>query len=206
MDKRLEAVNDFLLFSVMGITVSDTNNLELLKFSAIRRAYRDAAAHVLVTSDNKNLVRRPGIDCLMDCIDIDNPQSVENIIHKLMQCINDNGERELIGIGIAQKWVAMSFKYIIIAETLAGKGDLADKIIKEYAIPIDRFILKEINCSEAWSGLTKEQYEAVQNSIVEKKRECEDLFIAENRIWIKHVQNDSESVIKEFMKRKRSGD
>lgn len=185
---REENASSFMLFACFGIASADDRR-EVIA-SAIDRAYRDAAAHVLSfeAEDKKkttNAVRRKAAE------------RIQKAIEELTSCqrVYDDWHKELIkdlkGIydghdlkkgyeftyGVAQKWVNMTMKYLYIIDYFCHSlgyentdFQLAyDAMIRKYCedfhVPIDGYIMKaakkEFGVKSSFSAWSKiESYEA----------------------------------------------
>lgn len=190
------AATDFLLYSVLGITCADAADKDLLKFAAIQRAYRDAASHVLennVTGGNEENVRTPGTKVLMEEIDLDNPKFPSEIIGKMKCKIN------AASYGILQKWVNMTYKYLIIVCELNGDAKTKNALLEKYEIPIDSNILKAVGDNNTkWSKIDEESYKEIKEALEKKVEDCQDdKFLWENKNWIKQAYKEN-IVIKRF--------
>lgn len=163
----LDNINvDFLLYSCLSVSTDDIRKKEakeILSF-AIRRAYRDASSHVLSIKDknprdNKTSDKNPDniiakkVNDLTQEIDYDKWHC--NLCNLLIDAYSDSsyneeGEREF-SFGIAQKWVNMTMKYLVLLCDICCCYDLGDsKFYKEYGkrikrdalhAPVDRYII-----------------------------------------------------------------
>lgn len=155
---------DFLLFSYFGITV-DSDADEVIS-ACIRRAYRDAASHVLTVKDeivtDKQLLDTAGIEStakdrsLKTVLKEIGVKKIRTFIGELSCKTKESydtkhGElcKDLVGLykdhcnnercftcGVAQKWVNMSVKYLWLFSLLP------DGLDKNLHIPLDSYIIK----------------------------------------------------------------
>ena len=196
---------DFLLFSVLGITQEDAKDFELAKYACINRAYLDAARRVLKTKDNPE-IRNNGTIFLMKCITEHRIESAEKIIEQLKLHICKDEDK--VTIGIIQKWVNMTYKYLIMLyDATSENKSLIDLLLDAYDIPLDSAILKI--CKEknkAWSTINEEdKYKKIQAILKEfEEKDSATCFNWENDKWIEERSKEKDSVRNKYERYKKN--
>lgn len=209
--KEDDLATDFLIFSYFGIRKKDfkeddgiVNNKEeqikLLVATAINRAFRDAASHVLKTGEKNEEVRSKGANFLLKNIDVENMQNVYDLIKGLQNEITEETqvEEKEFTVGISQKWVNMTYKYIYILDKLMFKENLIDDedFENNYEIPIDRYIISAAGLgSKPWSTYDICNYDSAKE-IINKKVDKNNKFEWENTNWMEKAINQSDSTYK----------
>lgn len=193
-DYMYETSLDFFLFSLIGITSKDAENFELLKFACINRAYLDAARRVL--HENNKDIRRAGVNFLMENISIDQIYSAGDLIDKLCNKVSYLKEK----IGISQKWVNMTYKYMIATcSALKINISMCEKLISAYKVPVDSVILSVINDKRmSWSQLDHEQYKYVDDRINNLADKYFNRYLWENSQWLQERHDMKDSIINKY--------
>lgn len=151
---------DFLLFSCVGITLDDDKDTIIKQI--IKRAYRDASSHVLsVYEKKKDSCYKKAEQCI--CCFLNNIRNGDFreqhtcAANSLMGIYKGNTAKEhRFTLGIAQKWLNMSVKYLFVVYTILkqyneGSGFLdyyrksINDIEQNCDIPIDSFILEAVS-------------------------------------------------------------
>lgn len=164
MNERQNNALDFLLYSYCSISFDDLNELnskEVLGY-LVDRAYKDAASHVLSVepkrdSDPKKTAR----EALIMRINIlsDTSQSYDFWHHELCERIckiyRDQSNKTSMSYGIAQKWVNMTMKNLMVVCDVAYLTDAVNsKFVEEYGplieehrkqfhVPVDSYIIDQ---------------------------------------------------------------
>ena len=162
MNERQNNALDFLLYSYCSISFDDLNELnskEVLGY-LVDRAYKDAASHVLSVepkrdSDPKKTAR----EALIMRINIlsDTSQSYDLWHHELCERIceiyRDNSNKTSMSYGIAQKWVNMTMKNLMVVYDVAcltdasnftfveKYGPLIEQYREQFHVPVDSYII-----------------------------------------------------------------
>ena len=180
---EIENAIDFLLFTYFGITLDD-NDDKLILDKIVDRAYRDASSRVLSVKEGNEKCKdsaKEHIKCFLNNIKNYNFQELhKNCALELIEIYKDktNDDYEFT-YGIAQKWLNMSVKYLIIIAKVLEKYNSENEFYKSYKdyissiekncdVPIDDYILEA-----AWS-LEKEN-DKFQNKKIKfplKKNKC----------------------------------
>ncbi|MBE5926615.1 MAG: hypothetical protein E7270_06595 [Lachnospiraceae bacterium] len=195
---------DFLLFTVLGITKDNaTNDFELAKFACINRAYLDAARRVLKTNNNE-IIRNIGTEYLMDSIKKDNINSAQKVINELNSTLNST-ENEIdkeVSIGIIQKWVNMTYKYMIMLyDIIDCDNDMISKLLEAYDVPLDSTILKAVGIkNKAWSKINDvnayNKTQAILRELAENN--SANCFNWENSTWVEERGKEKDSVYNKY--------
>ncbi len=159
---------DFLLFSYFGITLEDGVQDEVLLNAAIRRAYRDAASHVLHLTEKQkeDNPKEAAISVIMKAIaQLSEKQDFDTWHSDLCEELIDRYPSDVMSYGIAQKWVNMTMKYLCILHELFPESDYgkaASELKSMLHVPIDSYILEAAKKDEdlrlpklvdSWSNL-----------------------------------------------------
>ncbi len=156
---------DFLLFGYFGFT-SEAND-EIILDAVIRRAYRDAASHVLSLKDDKQ----------KKALKQQATQKIKEVIYQALECTTQEdfdkwhqslceelcniyslacykNDTRLFTYGIAQKWVNMTIKYLFLTHLLFVDIFNDSREIKHnfavcrstqfYHVPLDSIVLDDL--------------------------------------------------------------
>ena len=153
----------FLVFSCIGVTTNQDEQTILSK--AVFRAYRDAASHVLSVKDEyKESLKQKGKDLIVGFLNELNNGEIKNYNDAHEKLCNDilnnysnediykadkNGKFRKMSIGIAQKWINMSVKYVyVLKSTCFEATDFFENHFDEYSdnfhIPLDSIMIEKI--------------------------------------------------------------
>lgn len=171
MDKK--AVNDFLLYNLLGITLDDEE--KKCVFACIMKAYSDATnqgaynTQIKGLSEKSDTAKKEAASYLYEeCRDFftrQNSQKADfNEWHNKLCCalvekynknnVKDSKGKMIFTYGNAQKWVNMTVKYLnllVSMDILKSYKNEMDNNKREYHIPIDSYIL-----SVLWRDSDKE--------------------------------------------------
>lgn len=138
MEKVQAPLNAFLLYTYFGITEYSTE--EEIRFSAINRAYLDAASHVLRIVGGNEEFRKVGTNYIVQAIQ--NYPNGNNGYEEWHHSLCDSLAKFNIAVtyGIAQKWVNMTMKYSWLLGVLPVEVKTFD-----LHIPIDSYIIDALN-------------------------------------------------------------
>lgn len=207
---------DFLLYSCFGITTESSK--EDIIHSAIDRAYRDAASHVL--SLKEECKNNPGdnpkskaIEAIKNFVDdfskINDTNSYnsqhENLCGRLIEIYDDTtNEGHNFTVGVAQKWINMTMKYLCVIASVLKLCNNDERGSKEYCdyfdneiseheeflhIPIDSFILEFISRSDK----KKDKFLGEWQIKIPMKEKCkvETGYFSDNSLpWSKYEDYD----------------
>ena len=201
----------------MEVTLNDLdkdgNPVKYYIEKAVRRAYRDASSHVLSIEEGKNdskknpFIKETAISKVVD--EVQNISGDYECWHKhvckdiLMgeiyqdKNVDYKEEDRRFSYGIAQKFVNMTIKYLVILYTVMKAMDtdkanrnyikFYEKNLKKYEqdfhIPIDGYILESVS---------KDKAEILKNVIVKEKKKV--------KAWSKWEENDYNSFQAELKK------
>lgn len=208
---------EFLVFSCIGATTNQDEQTILSK--AVFRAYRDAASHVLsVKDEHKESLKQDGKKLIVSFLrELNNGKIINyNDAHKEL-CNNifniysnediykadKTGKFRKMSIGIAQKWINMSVKYVyVLKSTCFESTDFFENHFDEYSdnfhIPLDSIMIEKIKTDlgidseeydiTTWSSIDKyNKYIEYQTAIKELfKNEAQAPIDWENKVWIEH--------------------
>ena len=159
---KIENAIDFLLFAYFGITLDDEN--DIITDKIIDRAYRDASSRVLsVNEGNENCKddAKKHIKCFLENIKTNDFQQMHNNcateLVKLYEGKTDSEHK--FTYGIAQKWLNMSVKYLVIVLKILEEQNAKSSFFKSYKdcvlsfetncdVPIDDYILEVVSLSK----------------------------------------------------------
>lgn len=216
----------FLLWSYFKISV-DYNAEKVVK-CAIERAYIDAVSHVLSLeegNDGKDASKAKdnSVKLLLELIEnfpesndwhkticVNLVKNYENIKGNIKKNSKQKYEMKFT-IGIAQKWVNMTLKYIYLLYGIYyekygidnGFCMQCQSVIEnkdKLHVPLDSIILKgmksiNIKLDKAWSRI--DDYKIYENAQNELKKYCEKEQITpiewENQVWIKMITKQNNS-------------
>lgn len=164
MDKGQNNALDFLLYSYCSISFDDLNELnskEVLGY-LVDRAYKDAASHVLSVEPTSNFdPKKTAREALIMRINIlsDTSQSYDLWHHELCERIckiyREQSNKTSMSYGIAQKWVNMTMKNLMVVCDVACLTDAANsKFVEKYGplieeqrkqfhVPVDSYIIDQ---------------------------------------------------------------
>ena len=152
MDKT-QAI-DFMMFSLLGVTCEA--NGDLLIRAAINRAFRDAFSRVAsleektrtaLTDEMLEAVKAYGMQCTDKCSD----KQVFDCWHENLCSVMTNNGGE--SYGIAQKWVNMTLKYILMIRAVLNNLDYRNddfcnldvlKAEDYFHIPVDGYVAEAL--------------------------------------------------------------
>lgn len=159
---RIDSALNFMLFAYFGITLGDES--KTIIDGIISRAYRDASGHVLsVKEDNKSYKNdaKEYIECFLDSIkNNDFNELHKNCAKELVTLYKDStNEGYEFTYGVAQKWLNMSVKYLIIAFKIIESHNESNEFVQEYKsyisniekscdVPIDDYMLQAVSQTE----------------------------------------------------------
>ena len=203
------------MYSYFGI--SDTADGEEVVKAAINRAYRDAASHVLsfTNKDDKEDACKEAKKAIKDVvIKLTTYKKDFGIWHRylLKDLLNiykgyDFNDGYEFTLGIAQKWINMTMKYLQVifcfSQAVGLKfqknySNMIETYQNSFHVPIDSIILKaaksdfHINCiSENWSKIKDyRKYKTFQKAIATKikKEEYGSPIDWESPKWMEYSQ------------------
>lgn len=205
----------FLVFSCIGVTTNQDEQTVLSK--AVFRAYRDAASHVLSVKDEyKESLKQKGKDLIVGFLNELNNGEIKNYNDAHKKLCNDilnnysnediykadkNGKFRKMSIGIAQKWINMSVKYVyVLKSTCFEATDFFENHFDEYSdnfhIPLDSIMIEKIKTDlgidsekydiTTWSSIADyNKYIEYQTAIKELlKNELQAPIDWENNVWL----------------------
>ena len=180
-----------------GIVNNKKEQIQMLVATAINRAYRDAASHVLKTDGKNESVRSIGAKFLLENINIEELENAYSLIEGLQDKITSETEagEEEFTIGISQKWVNMTYKYIYLLNKLIFTESLIseEKFQNIYEIPIDRYIISAAKLqNKSWSVYDKDTYENAKKKISDELNK-DNKIKWENRKWMENAIKSSDS-------------
>lgn len=175
---KIETAINFMLYTLMEVTLNDLdkdgNPVKYYIEKAVRRAYRDASSHVLSIEEGKNdskknpFIKETAISKVVD--EVQNISGDYECWHKhvckdiLMgeiyqdKNVDYKEEDRRFSYGIAQKFVNMTIKYLVVLYTVMKAMD-TDKVNRDYIkfyeenlkkyeqnfhVPIDGYILEGV--------------------------------------------------------------
>lgn len=236
---KIETAINFMLYTLMEVTLNDLDKKgnpvgeRYYIEKAVRRAYRDASSHVLSIKEGKNdpkknpYIKNNAISDVVDAVtDISNYNDYE-CWHKhvckdiLTEGIYKEGKVDYKGndrefaYGIAQKFVNMTIKYLVVLYTVMKAVDtdrvnrnyieFYEKNLKKYEqdfhVPIDGYILEGVwNPDENHEFNLDDKEKIIECVITEGKKYSGKFSSDKVKAWSKWGEHNYESFQKELDK------
>lgn len=181
-DKAYQDLKRSIKYSKSVSEINELKTKERKKYCLLKREFYREVTEVIVS----NIIKEEGLLSLKDICPRKIIRTVYQVKNNMKYCLLFKDEKKFT-VGIAQKWVNMTLKYLWLI------GIFDDKYEKNLEVPIDKYILNEIkklnisipkNPWSKWDDI--EEYSKLQDTLYETLYLNGYTRISwENKQWIK---------------------